>query len=79
MFNLLLTATLVFVQQPGTITGTIVEARTGAPLAAVLVKVQSTGQQAFSDADGTFAIRTYRPDRKRCSCRWSATDSCAAT
>lgn len=57
MFNLLLTATLVFVQQPGTITGTIVEARTGAPLAAVLVKVQSTGQQAFSDADGTFAIK----------------------
>lgn len=37
-------------------TGTIVEARTGAPLAAVLVKVQSTGQQAFSDTDGRFAI-----------------------
>ena len=37
-------------------TGTIVEARTGAPLAAVLVKVQSTGQQAFSDGDGNFEI-----------------------
>ncbi len=40
----------------GKITGTIVEARTGAPLPAVLVKVQSTGQQAFSDVDGKFEI-----------------------
>ena len=38
------------------VTGTIVEARTGAPLAAVLVKIQSTGQQAFSDSDGRFEI-----------------------
>jgi hypothetical protein len=45
-------------EQPGTgrVTGTIVEARTGAPLAAVLIKIQSTGQQAFSDADGRFEI-----------------------
>jgi carboxypeptidase-like protein len=44
--------------QPGTgrVTGTIVEARTGAPLAAVLIKVQSTGQQVFSDAEGRFEI-----------------------
>ena len=40
----------------GSVTGTVVEARTGAPLAAVLVKIQSTGQQAFSDAEGRFAI-----------------------
>lgn len=40
----------------GAITGTVVEARTNAPLAAVLVKVQGTGQQAFSDADGRFRI-----------------------
>jgi hypothetical protein len=40
----------------GQITGTIVEARTGAPLVAVLVKVQSTGQQAFSDTEGRFQI-----------------------
>jgi hypothetical protein len=40
----------------GTITGTIVEAKSGAPLAAVLVKVQGTGQQAFSDGDGRFKI-----------------------
>ncbi|MEO8680173.1 MAG: TonB-dependent receptor [Vicinamibacterales bacterium] len=40
----------------GTVTGHVVEARTGAPLAAVLVKVQSTGQQALSDADGRFEI-----------------------
>lgn len=40
----------------GKITGTILEARSGAPLAAVLVKVQSTGQQSFSDADGRFEI-----------------------
>ena len=44
--------------QPGTgrVTGTIVEARTGAPLAAVLIKIQSTGQQAFTDAAGRFEI-----------------------
>jgi hypothetical protein len=40
----------------GRVTGTVVEARTGAPLVAVLVKVQSTGQQALSDADGRFEI-----------------------
>jgi CarboxypepD_reg-like domain len=40
----------------GTITGHVVEARTGAPLVAVLVKVQSTGQQALSGADGQFEI-----------------------
>ena len=40
----------------GRITGTIVEARTGAPLPAVLVKVQSSGQQAFTDGDGRFEI-----------------------
>ena len=40
----------------GRVTGTVVEARTGAPLAAVLVKVQSTGQQAFSNEDGRFEI-----------------------
>jgi len=61
VLNLILIAVLLSSQQaspqsPGTITGTIVEARTGAPLAAVLVKVQSTGQQAFSDGDGRFEI-----------------------
>lgn len=40
----------------GRVTGAIVEARTGAPLAAVLIKVQSTGQQAFSNEDGRFEI-----------------------
>ncbi len=40
----------------GQVTGTIVEARTGAALATVLVKVQSTGQQALSDAQGRFEI-----------------------
>jgi hypothetical protein len=40
----------------GRVTGTVVEARTGTPLAAVLVKVQSTGQQSFSDAEGRFEI-----------------------
>ena len=42
--------------QTGRISGTVVEARTGTPLAAVLIKVQATGQQAFSDADGRFEI-----------------------
>ena len=56
MLILLLTASLGLFSQTGKITGTIVEARTGAPLAAVLIKVQSTGQQGFSDADGKFEI-----------------------
>jgi len=55
MLNVLFLALLLSVDT-GKITGTIVEARTGAPLAAVLVKVQSNGQQAFSDADGKFEI-----------------------
>ena len=42
--------------ETGKITGTVVEARTNAPLTAVLVKVQSTGQQALSDGDGRFEI-----------------------
>ena len=82
---LLLTAALLSSQHSpppvtGRVTGTIVEARTGAPLAAVLVKVQSTGQQAFSDGDGKFEIdgrarrtadaarfgRRLRPGAARC-------------
>lgn len=55
MLNVLLLS-LVLSVDTGKITGTVVEARTGAPLAAVLVKVQSTGQQAFSDGDGKFEI-----------------------
>src|SRR4029453_17263766 len=50
---------LAFVAQPaptGRITGTIVEARTGVALAAVLVKVGATGQQALTDGDGRFEI-----------------------
>jgi len=45
----------------GRVTGVIVEARTGAPLVAVLVKVQSTAQQAFSDAEGRFEIADVPP------------------
>lgn len=66
MLNLLLALSLGITPQTGLpaeasakvgrITGTIIESRTGAPLAAVLVKVQSTGQQSFSDADGSFEI-----------------------
>jgi hypothetical protein len=55
VLNVLLLAGLL-VLDTGKITGTVVEARSGAPLAAVLVKVQSTGQQAFSDAGGKFEI-----------------------
>ncbi len=40
----------------GQIRGQIIEARTGAPLAAVLVQVESTRQRAISDTDGRFAI-----------------------
>ena len=57
MLILLLAATLSQAAQvTNRVTGTIVEARTGAPLVAVLVKVQSTGQQAFSDGEGKFEI-----------------------
>jgi hypothetical protein len=40
----------------GRITGHVVEARSGAPLAAVLVKLQATGQHSLTDADGAFEI-----------------------
>lgn len=40
----------------GRITGLVIEARTGAPLAAVLVQVQATRQQAISDTEGRFEI-----------------------
>jgi outer membrane receptor for ferrienterochelin and colicin len=40
----------------GRVTGHIVEARTGAPLVAVLVQVLSTRQRALTDADGKFEI-----------------------
>jgi hypothetical protein len=40
----------------GRIAGHIVEARSGTPLAAVLVRVQATGQQSLTDADGWFEI-----------------------
>jgi hypothetical protein len=53
---LLLTPDASAEPETGRVTGTVVEARTGVALAAVLVKVQSTGQQAFSDADGRFEI-----------------------
>ena len=49
--------TWLAVQPPaGRIAGQVVEARSGAPLAAVMVKVQSTGQQALTDLDGAFEI-----------------------
>jgi hypothetical protein len=40
----------------GQVTGRIVEARTGAPLVAVLVQVDSTRQRALSNEDGRFEI-----------------------
>ena len=45
----------------GRVTGRVVEARTGAPLVAVLVKLQSTKQQSFSDQDGRFEIADVPP------------------
>jgi hypothetical protein len=44
--------------QPATghIEGRVLEARTGEPLAAVLVKVQSTGQETLTGADGAFNL-----------------------
>lgn len=38
----------------GTIVGHVVEARTGAPLAAVLVQLEATGAQMVTDPDGRF-------------------------
>ena len=53
---MLVLAALVLSLATGTIVGIIVEARTGQPLAAVLVRVQATGQQAVSDGEGRFEI-----------------------
>src|SRR5512139_2574802 len=53
---MLVITALVLSLATGTIRGTVVEARTGQPLAAVLVRVQGTGQQAVSDAVGRFEI-----------------------
>jgi hypothetical protein len=53
---MLLISALVLSLATGSIRGTIVEARTGQALAAVLIRVQETGQQAISDGDGRFEI-----------------------
>ena len=58
---MLAVAALVLSLATGTIRGTVVEARTGQPLAAVLVRVQETGQQAVSDSEGK--LRDYRRAR----------------
>jgi hypothetical protein len=52
----LIVATVLLQPPAGVVTGTVTEARTGAPLVAVLIKIQSTGQQAFSDAEGHFEL-----------------------
>ena len=52
----MLVAALVLFLGTGTVVGIVVEARTGQPLAAVLIRVQATGQQAISDGDGRFEI-----------------------
>ena len=58
MTHSLVALALILSVQPetGRVSGRIVEARTNVPLAAVLIKIQSTGQQSFSDADGRFEI-----------------------
>jgi hypothetical protein len=43
-------------QAQANVTGEVIEARTGAPLAAVLVQVESTRQRAYTDADGRFML-----------------------
>jgi hypothetical protein len=61
-----LLALLILLQTPATgrITGHVVEARTSNPLAAVLVKIQETGQQALSDGDGRFEIADVPAGKK---------------
>ena len=61
-----LLALLLSIQTPATgrITGHIVEARTGQPLAAVLIKVQDSTLQGLSDADGAFAIEGVAPGKR---------------
>jgi hypothetical protein len=48
--------TLLLTLSIGTVRGTVIEARTGAPLAAVLVRVQDTNVETVSDAEGRFEI-----------------------
>ena len=71
---LLLSLALHASAQSGTerVTGRVVEARTGAPLVAVLVKVHSTKQQALSDEDGRFEIADVPSGHKPCSSRFQA-------
>lgn len=52
----MLLASLLLSLALGTVRGIVVESRTGVPLAAVLVTVQDTRQQAVSDAEGRFEI-----------------------
>ena len=63
LVTILLSLSLDAFAQPvtGGVTGVVTEARTGAPLAAVLVKIQSTGQQSFSDTNGRFEIADVPP------------------
>jgi hypothetical protein len=53
---LLLIPASALAQPTGSIRGQVVEARTAAPLAAVLVQVESTRQRAISDTEGRFVI-----------------------
>ncbi len=59
-----LMAALALWLSSGSIRGTVVEARTGQPLAAVLVRVQATGQEAVSDAEGRFEIADVAAGRQ---------------
>lgn len=47
--------------RPGTITGTVVDAQTGAPIAGAVITVQTTGFGAVTAADGTYTIPGVPP------------------
>jgi hypothetical protein len=47
---------LVLQEPTGSVTGRVVEARSGAALLGVLVRIQSTGQETLTGADGRFVL-----------------------
>jgi hypothetical protein len=56
------------VSEPGKVTGVVIDAATGAPLARVLVVVESSGKSAVTDAEGRFELQAPPgPQRLRAS------------
>ena len=58
-------STAVYAQQPGVISGRVVDARTGAGLEKVVVLIEAGGPSTQTDATGAFRIPSVPPGRHR--------------